>query len=33
MADSKEGMDLLEQSIEKAMENLRRQIQDLQEGM
>ena len=33
MADTKEGMDLLEQSIEKAMEDLKVQIQDLQEGM
>ena len=33
MAYTKEGMDLLEQSIEKAMEDLKVQIQDLLEGM
>ena len=33
MTDTKEGMDLLEQSMEKAMEDLKVQIQDLQEGM
>ena len=33
MADTKEGMDLMEQSMEKAMENLRVQIEGLQEGM
>ena len=33
MADTKEGMDLLEQSMEKAVEDLKVQIQDLQEGM
>ena len=33
MADNKEGMDLLKQSMEKAMEDLKVQIQDLQEGM
>ena len=33
VADTKEGMDLLEQSMEKAMEDLKVQIQDLQEGM
>ena len=33
VADAKEGMDLLEQSMEKAMEDLKVQIQDLQEGM
>ena len=33
MADTKKGMDLLEQSMEKAVEDLKVQIQDLQEGM
>ena len=33
MADTKEGMDLMEQSMEKAVEDLKVQIQDLQEGM
>ena len=33
VADTKEGMDLLEQSMEKAVEDLNVQIQDLQEGM
>ena len=33
MADTKEGMDLLEQSMEKAVEDLKVHIQDLQEGM
>ena len=31
VADTKEGMDLLEQSMEKAVEDLKVQIQDLQE--
>ena len=33
VADTKEGKDLLEQSMEKAVEDLKVQIQDLQEGM
>ena len=33
MADTKEGMDLMEQSMEKAVEDLKVQIQYLQEGM
>ena len=33
VADTKERMDLLEQSMEKAVEDLKVQIQDLQEGM
>ena len=33
VADTKEGMDLLEQSMEKAVEDLKVQIQELQEGM
>ena len=33
VADTKEGMDLLEQSMKKAVEDLKVQIQDLQEGM
>ena len=33
MADTKEGMDFLEQSMEKTVEDLKVQIQDLQEGM
>ena len=33
VADTKEGMDLLEQSMEKSVEDLKVQIQDLQEGM
>ena len=33
MADTKEGVDLMEQSMEKAVEDLKVQIQDLQEGM
>ena len=33
VADTKEGMDLLEQSMEKAVKDLKVQIQDLQEGM
>ena len=33
VADTKEGMDLLEQSMERAVEDLKVQIQDLQEGM
>ena len=33
MADTKAGMDLMEQSIEKAVEDLKVHIQDLQEGI
>ena len=33
VVDNKEGMDLLEKSMEKAVEDLKVQIQDLQEGM
>ena len=33
MADTKEGVDMMEQSMEKAVEDLKVQIQDLQEGM
>ena len=33
VADTKEGMDLLEQSMEKVVEDLKVQIQDLQKGM
>ena len=33
MADTKEGVDLMEQSMEKAVEDLKVQIQDLKEGM
>ena len=33
MADTKKGMDSLEQSMEKAVEDLKVQIQDLQDGM
>ena len=33
VADTKEGMDLLEQSMEKVVEDLKVQIQDLQEGI
>ena len=33
MADTKEGVDLMEKSMEKAVEDLKVQIQDLQEGM
>ena len=33
MADTKEGVDFMEQSMEKAVEDLKVQIQDLQEGM
>ena len=33
VADTKEGMDFLEQSMEKAVEDLKVRIQDLQEGM
>ena len=33
VADTKEGMDLLEQSMEKVVEDLKVHIQDLQEGM
>ena len=33
VADTKEGMNLLEQSMEKVVEDLKVQIQDLQEGM
>ena len=33
VADTKKGMNLLEQSMEKAVEDLKVQIQDLQEGM
>ena len=33
VANTKDGMDLLEQSMEKAVEDLKVQIQDLQEGM
>ena len=33
VADTKKGMDLLEQSMEKVVEDLKVQIQDLQEGM
>ena len=32
MTDTKEGMDLFEQSMEKVVEDLKVQIQDLQEG-
>ena len=33
VADTKKGMDFLEQSMEKVVEDLKVQIQDLQEGM
>ena len=33
MADTKEGMDMVEQSMEKAVEDLKMQIQDLQESV
>ena len=33
IADTKEGVDLIEQSMEKAVEDLKVQIQDLQKGM
>ena len=33
MADTKEGMDFMEQSMEKVVEDLKVHIQDLQEGM
>ena len=33
MADTKEGVDMMEQSMEKAVEDLKVQIQDLQEDM
>ena len=33
MADTKEGVDLMEQSMEKAVDDLKVQIQDLQEGL
>ena len=33
MVDTKKGMDLLKQGMEKGMEDMRRRIQDLQEGM
>ena len=33
VADTKKGMDILEQSMEKVVEDLKVQIQDLQEGM
>ena len=33
VADTKKGMNFLEQSMEKAVEDLKVQIQDLQEGM
>ena len=33
IADTKKGMDFLEQSVEKVVEDLKVQIQDLQEGM
>ena len=33
MADTREGVDLIEQGMEKGLEDLREQIQDLCEGM
>ncbi|RVX02929.1 hypothetical protein VitviT2T_020572 [Vitis vinifera] len=33
MADTREGLDLIEQGMEKGLEDLREQIQDLREGM
>ena len=33
MADTREGLDLIEQGMEKGMKDLREQIQDLHEGM
>ena len=33
MANTKEGVDIMKQSMENAVEDLRVQIQDLQEGM
>ena len=33
MVDTKKGMDLLKQGMEEGMEDIRRRIQDLQEGM
>ena len=33
MADTREGVDLIEQGMEKGLEDLREQIQDLREGM
>ena len=33
MADTWEGLDLIEQSMEKGLEDLREQIQDLREGV
>ena len=33
MADTREGLDLIEQGMEKDLEDLREQIQDLLEGM
>ena len=33
MSDTKKGMDVLEQSMEKAVEDLKVRIQGLQEGM
>ena len=33
MADTREGVDLIEQGMEKGLEDLREQIQDLREGV
>ena len=33
MADTREGLDLIEQGMEKGLEDLREQIQDLREGV
>ena len=33
MTDTREGLDLIEQGMEKGLEDLREQIQDLREGM
>ena len=33
MVDTREGLDLIEQGMEKRMKDLREQIQDLHEGM
>ena len=33
MTDTREGLDLIEQGMEKGMKDLRQQIQDLHEGM
>ena len=33
MADTREGVDLIEQGMEKGLEDLREQIQDLHEGV